>query len=62
MNPINPHTIPAKPDIDHPSLFKEGPRVVVTTPPLLAKEGTGEVTTRHVNNYTTHRKRHTGEK
>jgi|GEM_PF-1652545 hypothetical protein len=38
MNSINPHTHPAKPDIDHPSLFKEGARVVKTKPPLLARD------------------------
>jgi hypothetical protein len=45
MNPINLH--PAKPDIDHPSLFKEGPRVVKTRNeggdhPTRAKHHTGE--------------------
>jgi hypothetical protein len=62
MNPINPHATPAQPDIDHPSLFKEGKRVVLITSPLLAKKGSGVVTTRHGNNHTTPQKLHAGEK
>jgi|GEM_PF-3191085 len=48
MYPINPHTPLAKPDIDHPSLFKEGPRVVNlritrnTTPPCQGGDGGGD--------------------
>jgi hypothetical protein len=32
MHPIITQKTPAKPDIDYPSLFKEGPRVVNKTP------------------------------
>jgi hypothetical protein len=62
MDTIRSYIHPAKPDINHPSLFKEGTRMVVTIPPLLGKEGTGEVTTRHGNNHTTPPNTHPGEK
>jgi hypothetical protein len=66
MNPISTHITPTKLDIYHPSFLKKGtglcPRVVIITPPLLAKEGPGEVTMQHGNNHTTPQKLPTGEK